>query len=140
MSRPLIARMLLAVTVMVAAVLLAPSAGWAHAGHDHAKSVSVATTTDEMAASAVDTSHAIEQVQTRVSWVSSGTTKISSANTVVCIGGCCGAATPSCCAISIAEMLGLPVPPSGRAVFAALHLEGAGIIPGTLPEPPKSLV
>lgn len=136
-----VARMLFAVTVMVAALLLAPTASFAHAGHDHGPA-----TTDVTKQSPV-----IQEAEDQARYQKAGMataepqsflvqTRLVGKAKVVCAGGCCTAASPSCCAVSTPAMLGLLEPPFGRPVFVTVHAEGAGIVPGMLPEPPKSLV
>jgi hypothetical protein len=142
MSCSFVARMLFAVTVMVAALLLVPTSSFAHAGHDHglaateaSKQVPGAQTradgADKQASSSASTN---QQVVVALLPVILGKAKI------VCMGGCCSAASASCCAISVPALLGQLEPPFGHAVFTTVQSEGTGIVPGTLPEPPKSLV
>jgi hypothetical protein len=139
MTGSLVARMLFAVTVAVAALLLAPTTSVAHAGHDHGLAAS------EVAKQPT----AIEDVANGASEQAGDTTPTKSQSAITpsrskgkvmiaCAGGCCSSV--SCCAVSTPALLGLLEPPCGHALFGIVHAKGAGIVPGTLPEPPKSLV
>jgi hypothetical protein len=141
MNRSLIARMLFAVTVLVAGVLLAPSAGFAHAGHDHNTTPAVQSAVDAtVVPDAIVSERGGKAETSKAQWIDASAASMTGKTKTTCNGGCCGAATPSCCAMSIAVMMGLPAPPMGKRVFVTAQHEGAGIVPGALPEPPKSLV
>ena len=142
MIGPFIARMIFAVTVMVAALAFAPSAGMAHTGHDHG-AVAAQTTTYVPSVSAVKETvpePTVESAAATPRWIVGPVGFDSGNRNVICAGGCCSAASASCCALSLPMQSGIPSPPSGEVVFATVQCEGAGIIPGTLSEPPKFLV
>ena len=141
MISPFIARMIFAVTVMVAALAFAPSAGMAHTGHDHGPAATQATALISLSAvTEIGSSTFVKSaVTTARSFV--GPSAFPAGNEfVICVGGCCSAASASCCAVSVPMQSGIPSPPSGEIIFAIVHCEGAGIIPATLSEPPKLLV
>jgi hypothetical protein len=141
MTGSFVARMLFAVTIMVAALLLAPETSFAHAGHDHGPAASEVARQPSAIKDVAD--GASEQAgETTPAKSQSAITPSRSKGKVniACASGCCSAASPSCCAVSTPALLGLLEPPYGHAVFGIVHAKGAGIVPGTLPEPPKSLV
>jgi hypothetical protein len=142
MRRSIFARMLFAVAVMVAALLLAPTSSFAHAGHDHGRAGTeviqpVVSTQSVEDSSPEQTARSAPRAEQMVVTLLPGSTGDA---TVICRGGCCSAASPSCCAVSLAAILGIPTPTLGKPIFAILHSEGVGITPGTLTKPPKSLV
>jgi hypothetical protein len=142
MKRSIFARILFAVAVMVAALLLAPTSSFAHAGHDHGPAVtdvkqpvvSIPPGEDSSSEQTAKSAPPAEQMVMPLLPGSTGEAK------VICVGGCCSAASPSCCAVSLAAILGIPTPILGKPIFAIVQSEGVGITPGTLPKPPKSLV
>ena len=141
MTGPFIARMIFAVTVMVAALAFAPSAVMAHAGHDHGPAAAQATALISLSAVTEIGSPTVVKsaVTTARSFV--GPSDFPAGNqSVICVGGCCSAASASCCAVSVLTQSSIPSPPSNEIIFAIVQCEGAGIITGTLSEPPKLLV
>ena len=140
MTGRVIARMIFAVTVMVAALAFAPSAGMAHTGHVHGPAATQATAVISPSAKEPSFEAFVESVVTTArSFV--GPSAFPAGNqSVICVGGCCSAASASCCAVSVPMQSGIPSPPLGEIIFAIVQCEGAGIIPGTLSEPPKFLV
>ncbi len=141
MRRSLAARMLFTVTIMVAVLVLAPTSSFAHAGHHHGPAATDANKQAPGAQTRADGAdeQASASANTQQQIVVALLPGILGKAKIVCTGGCCSAASASCCAISVPALLGLLEPPN-RAVFATVQSAGAGIVSGALPEPPKSLV
>ena len=113
MNGSFVARLLFAVTVMVVALLLAPTASFAHAGHDHGATAIEASKQGPATHAVIEdvaeqsSESAIAKSQSVISSLPGTTGK----SKIVCMGGCCTAASASCCAISLPILLGLLEPP-----------------------------
>ena len=142
-ERPL-SRLLMAVTLLVATLSLAPTGAQAHAGHGHAVP-SVAPSMQrpadvQVVKVALIAMHDAVSV-TRTSSVSASLLPPSHAKTPQsCPGGCCHSAGAGCCALWLPPSVEVIVPALGRLAPVAEAIAGSGITPGALPEPPKSLV
>jgi len=148
MTRTVAMRLLIGVTLLVAALLLAPTGALAHSGHSHA------TTPEVRQPEAVQPQQVTEEkpggtfnqaevngipkvsLEGQPYWAS---TASSDKSQQVCTGGCCHAAGTSCCPVSLTDVVQINGPALSRSVFDAEPPRGAGIKPGALPEPPKYL-
>jgi hypothetical protein len=140
MTGPFIARIIFAVTVMLAALAFAPSAGMAHTGHDHGPSATHATALISLSAvTEIEPATVVNAVIT-ARWIVATSAFPAGNQSLFCVGGCCSAASASCCAVTVPVQSGIPSPQLGEVIFATVQREGAGVIPGTLFEPPKLLV
>ena len=142
--RTILAHLLAATTVVVAAVILAPSLASAHPGHS--QSPLPAAQTGELAAEPLLMKAAPEAAQGGIS-IRQTTDQSSSLlppNTQKtpqsCPGGCCHSSGAGCCAVSIPATCEILAPTLGRSALVVVVVWGSGITPGALPEPPNSLV
>ena len=147
-TNPLLRRLITVATLVVAALVLAPSGAWAHGGHSHAVPAAETTTPVEAVHSveAVDVEQAVVAAvaQPEVAPRSESGTYLFPASQPKspqsCAGGCCHSFGTGCCAADLAEAIEIGVPDLGRSRLNSIILGGAGITPDALPEPPKSLV
>ena len=148
-AEQLLRRLMVAATLMVAALIFAPAGAYAHGGHHHdiqpieqvAKPVakhSAETQLIKIAPLAVEdgasmTGRSVE--------VHSGVLPASTSRACgSCAGGCCHSAGTGCCAAFITAVVQIGIPSPGRSELNFVDIRGAGITPDALPEPPKSLV
>jgi hypothetical protein len=150
-GQPLAKRLLIAVTLMVAALLLAPSGALAHVGHSHSSAsglerVQPVTPLQQVVdgKTASGAVRAVPITDFRAATVGHDTLWLTAAAPTtpdkICPGGCCSAGTSCCCAASLPAAAQIITTPYGKSLFEVAVFRGAGIEPGTLPEPPKSLV
>jgi hypothetical protein len=143
-------RLLIGVTLLVAASLLAPTGALAHAGHSHAATPEVQQPEPGEPRQVIveGADRAFEQTDIKgiggVSLEGRGqsywtSTASSDKSQQLCTDGCCNAAGMSCCAVSLTDVAQVYGPSLGRSVFDTELPRGAGIKPGALPEPPKFL-
>lgn len=143
----LLSRLLMAATLLVAALIFAPSGAQAHAGHSHAVQ-SDAQITAPMTEPAPRTQafKGRPSLQDEVAiGQASGEPALllpasSSDTPQTCPGGCCHSPGTGCCAIALPASVEIFVPILNRLTLIHGSIAGAGIIPGVLSEPPKSLV
>jgi hypothetical protein len=138
-----LSRLAVAATLVVAAMLLAPSGALAHAGHDHGP---VKIERAVPAAHAPGTVH-IQQEFTREIIAVQGSLFVTASSeptggkgTTSCATGCCHSAGHGCCAAALPTLLTVGPAPTRTAPIFALFLLGPGLSPGALPEPPRYLV
>ena len=102
MISPFIARMIFAVTVMVAALAFAPSAGMAHAGHDHGPAATQATALISLSAvTEIGSPTVVKSAVTTARWIVGPFDFPAGNQSLICAGGCFSAASASCCALSL---------------------------------------
>lgn len=133
-------RFCLAATLLVVAMLLAPTDAYAHAGHDHGpvKVQSPAPASPGPDANRTQQKHkgdlTTEQSKRRSSAVSAFA---AGKSTNICTVGCCHTPGHSCCAAALLANLTLD-PRIGRTTRLLTRIPwGPGVMPGALPEPPK---
>jgi hypothetical protein len=140
----LLSRLLLAVTLVVTALILAPTGAQAHAGHSHA--VQPAATPVQRAANleVIQVAAITVQDEVTISRKNGGFASLvptSGRRTPQsCPGGCCHSAGTGCCAVWLPPSAAILVPTVGRLPTIISAIGGSGIMPGALPEPPNSLV
>jgi hypothetical protein len=140
----LLSRLLLVVTLVGTALILAPTVVQAHAGHSHA--VQPAATPAQRAANleVIQVAPITVQDEVTISPKSGGSASLvptSGRRTPQsCPGGCCHSAGTGCCAVWLPPSAAILVPTVGRLPTIISAIGGSGITPGALPEPPNSLV
>lgn len=140
-----LARLLIALTLAVAAFALASAGAQAHAGHDHATHPGtpavhqqhVGTPASQFAP--VTGAGKLIDAGAKVPNVSSLNTHHQETS-AACPSGCCHSGGACCCAAWISPLLTLLPPRAGRLTVELTVAGGAGIWPDALPEPPKSHV
>jgi len=139
----LLSHLLMAVTLVVAALMLAPSGALAHAGHSHAQPAAPIV---QRAADAVIIKVASITMQdgvtvSRTSGRPASLLPSSSPDTPQsCPGGCCHSGGTGCCAVWLPPSVEIVAPMLGRLQRIVSVIRGSGITPGALPEPPNALV
>jgi hypothetical protein len=146
-TNPLLRRLMTVATLVVAALIFAPSGAWAHGGHSHA--VPTAAITPIEVIRSVESANG-EQAVLATEAQPEVTLRSDSNGYLVppskpeapqsCPGGCCHSFGTGCCAADLSEPVEIGVPGLGRSRLDSVILGGTGITPGALPEPPKSLV
>ena len=147
-TNPLLRRLMTVATLVVAALIFAPSGAWAHGGHSHAVPAAEAITPIEVVRSVesanVEQAVLVPEAQPEVILRSDSSGYLVPASKPKspqsCPGGCCHSFGTGCCAAELAEPIEIGVPDLGRSGLDRAILGGAGITPDALPEPPKSLV
>jgi hypothetical protein len=149
LAEQLLPRLMMAATLLVAALVFAPAGAYAHAGHSHdvqpveqvAQPVLVRTTEPQLI---MILSLVIEDgagLSGGSVEAYSGVLPASTSNTCgSCPGGCCHSGGTGCCAAFMAAAVEMDIPSLGRTQLNFVIIRGAGITPDALPEPPKSLV
>jgi hypothetical protein len=139
----------LATSFFLGLVMLAPTQALAHAGHDHgivdmsskatpAKSIApVAEPSNEQSSPRMRTVVTVDSERSPGSEVTSGFAPGKSKN---CLGGCCQSAGAHCCPITLLSASLSFTAPKKSPLFPRIVSRGAGITPGALSKPPKSLV
>lgn len=139
----LLSRVLMAATLLVVALIFAPSGAQAHAGHSHAVQ-SDAQTTAPIEPAAYTRAFKVLQDEAAIGQAGDQSTLLLPANSSdtpqTCPGGCCHSAGTGCCAVWLPASLEIFVPTFGRLTLVLAAIGGPGITPGALPEPPRSLV
>lgn len=134
----LLSRLLVTLTLAVAALALAPSQVQAHAGHSHAvPAMKSAVHTVDVQAFQVAR---IAQDLTTSDGFASFSPAHGAKTPAICLQGCCHSGSTSCCPLWLAAPPTIRAPALGRLVPVAAAVEGSGITPGALPEPPNTLV
>jgi hypothetical protein len=139
----LLSRLLVAVTLMVAAFVLAPSGAQAHAGHSHPVQPAAQTLVPvaDMQVTEVAPITVQEVTIRETSGRSASLLSTSSPDTPQsCPGGCCHSAGTGCCAVWLPPSVAIVVPTLGRLPRIASVIRASGITPGTLPKPPNASV
>jgi len=145
----LLPRLMMAATLLVAALMFAPAGAYAHGGHSHgaqpieqaAKPVLMHATESEL----------VKIVPFAIGDGASLDGRSAEAHSVVpaasasracgsCPGGCCHSAGTGCCAAFITAAVEIGIPALGRSEFDLVIARGSGVMPDALPEPPKTLV
>ena len=124
---------LVAVTLLVAGLVVAPADANAHAGHSHSTSeasIANAPSGDVVVKSEIQTPAAI--------LTSVASDPIDYGRLKPCQAGCCTALSAGCCAAWIAPVADLQHPNSTIIVFSAHAEQRTGITPDVLPKPPKA--
>ena len=143
---PLLRRLMTVATLVVAALIFAPSGAWAHGGHSHAVPTveTITSAPVSVTGSNVDRAVLSTATQCEIALPNVSTAFLVPANgpqsPQSCPGGCCHSFGTGCCAADLAEPVEIGVPVLGRSRLDSVILGGTGITPGALPEPPKSLV
>ena len=145
-TNPFLRRLMTVATLVVAALIIAPSGAWAHGGHSHAVPAVETITSPAVAdtGSNVDWAVLATAAQCEIVLPSASTAFLVPAKNPQspqsCPGGCCHSFGTGCCAADLAEAIEITMPHSSRSGLDRVILGGTGITPGALPEPPKSLV
>src|SRR5262245_28246249 len=136
---------LLIVSLVFTLVMFLPTQAFAHAGHGHAQAVTVHSNPTVQTVISKDSrtgasAHQISQqrpLQKLATSVSASSGLVKDA----CSNGCCQAgAGPSCCPICTNDASVELEPPLSAKLFPPLARRGAGVTPGALSKPPKSLI
>lgn len=132
-------RLLAAVTVMVAVLLLAPSSAKAHAGHSHAAPVEAAHPAAifslDVLAQHVAATRDVAAVAVYVEAIDTSAGRRARS----CFAGCCNHPGSGCCAAYLTADHVMAEPPLTRKRPPLADIGGAGIAPEALPEPPRYL-
>lgn len=138
---------LLLASLVLALLAFIPSQAYAHPGHGHdAVKADPATVIPAIIASETSGTRSGGQTDVRhPGWqdlqapldLSFNTSPV---NAKGCTGGCCQSAGPHCCPAFVSTDPGVIDAPIRTLTFARLVDKGAGINPGALSKPPKSLV
>jgi hypothetical protein len=139
-------RLILAVALIAAAIPLAAANALAHAGHHHGPSAAKPEAVSSKVAVQPQRDSSAPQPVAIVDGLAgayfiarSASESASEDGKNICLGGCCTAASSSCCALSLSDVPGLDPPWPGKRALIVEEVGGAGVDPGVLPEPPKSL-
>ena len=124
---------LVAVTLLVAGIVLAPAVADAHAGHSH-------STTEQSIANASSVDVVVNSdVQTQAAVLASAASEpIDYGRLKPCQAGCCTALSAGCCAAWITPVADMEHPNSTVIIFGAYAEQRTGITPEVLPKPPKA--
>ena len=140
----LLSRLLMAVTLVVAALLLAPMEARAHAAHGHAIQPAEPTVQRPVDLHVIEVALISAQNEvsiTRTSTESASLLPTSQPKTPSsCPAGCCHSAGTGCCALWLSPTVAILAPALGGLTPIVSAIRGSGITPGALPEPPNSLV
>ena len=140
----LLSRLLMAVTLLVAALMLAPSEAQAHAGHSHAIQPAAPTAVAAAGMQDIEAAPITARGEVTISQTSGRSASLlpsSSPDTPQsCPGGCCHSAGSGCCAVWLPASIEISVPAPGRLPRIVSVIGASGITPGALPEPPNALV
>jgi hypothetical protein len=142
----LLRRLLIAVTLVVAAIFVAPSGAQAHPGHAHEIGAQAGAQSPE------DVDHkqvahperaaklALVSVRTAASGKSASLLAASNPEkSRTCLAGCCRSAGAGCCPAAVPAYIEVTPPSLIRSRLDFTVRGEAGITLGALPEPPKSL-
>ena len=140
----LLSRLLMAVTLVVAALMLAPSGAQAHAGHSHAIQPAAPTAVAVAGMQQLEAAPITARGEVTFSQTSGRSASLlpsSSPDTPQsCPGGCCHSGGTGCCAVWLPPSVEIVAPMLGRLQRIVSVIRGSGITPGALPEPPNALV
>lgn len=153
-TRTLPTAAILAASFALALLLFAPQQALAHAGHRHEAAVTqhapeqvkpvaakpvVPEPAEAQTASSLESVGAL-CVSTETVQPSWRLTNAPSEDGKSCPAGCCQSMGAHCCPVTLLDAALVIAPPLGLSIFADLADRGAGIQPGALSEPPKSLI
>lgn len=153
-TRALPKTVLLAASFVLALLFLLPQQALAHAGHRHEAVVTqpapdqvkpiaarpvVVEPSEEQTASSQQSAAAL-WAWTETDQSSWRLTNVPSEDGKSCPAGCCQSVGAHCCPVTLLDSALVITPPLGLSIFAELTDRGAGIQPGALSEPPKSLI
>ena len=139
-------RLVTVVTLVVAAIGVAPAVACAHMGHNHtAPSAEHITVLDKAVAKDMATSSAVQQGQrANIDEARAEATSLfpglGAEDHQNCPSGCCHSGSHACCGVWLARPIEVLVPPLVRLTPRLSDGGGPGLSPGALPEPPDSLV
>lgn len=140
-------RMLVGVILWATASLLAPSIGLAHGGHGHEAAAPAASRWISVTADVANAkSDVVLTREARLSKAACLQDRASDHRLLLptteqnCLADCCQSAGMACCAAFAPVDFDLVLPVRGPLLLDRSAIEGAGIDPGALPEPPKPLV
>lgn len=153
-TRALAKTVIFAASFALALLILVPQQALAHAGHRHEAAATqpapeqvkpvtakpaVIEPSEERTASSKQSDGALcARTETdRPSW---RLTNAPSENGTSCPAGCCQSVGAHCCPVTLLDTALVIAPLLGLSIFAELTDRGAGIQPGALSEPPKSLI
>jgi hypothetical protein len=145
MRAELLRRLLITVTLVVAAIFVAPSGAQAHPGHVHEIGAQARAQSPEAVAQQVaDPERAAELARVSVRTAASGksVSLLAASNpekSRTCLAGCCRSAGAGCCPAAVPAFIEVAVPSLSRSRLDFTVRGDAGITLGALPEPPKSL-
>ena len=140
-----LARLLIAMTLAVAAFALASTGAQAHAGHDHAAHAGASAAHQQHAGAATTQSIPVVRVG-KLFDAGETVPKTSLLNAhhqethAPCPSGCCHSGGACCCAAWLPPLPTFFLPQPGRLAVNLTVAGGAGVWPDALPEPPKSHV
>ena len=126
-------QLLVAVTLLVAGLVLVPAGANAHAGHSHSTpeaSIANAPSVDVVVKSESETQAAV--------LTSAASDPIDYGRLEPCQAGCCTALSAGCCAAWVAPVADVQHPNRTVIVFSAYVEQRTGITPDVLPKPPKA--
>jgi hypothetical protein len=142
----LLKRLLIAVTLLAAAVFVAPSGAQAHPGHAHDVGAQARAQSPEAVGhkQVADRARAAELAPLSVRFAASGKSAslLAASNpekSRTCLAGCCRSAGTGCCPAAVPAFIEVAVPNLSRSRLDFTVRGEAGITLGALPEPPKSL-
>lgn len=145
----LLPRLMMAATLLVAALVFAPAGAYAHGGHSHdvlpieqvAKPVLVHTAETQLIEITPLAGENGASLKGRTVEAHAGDLQASTSKACgSCPGGCCHSGGAGCCAAFITATAEIGIPSLGRSQLDFRVVRGAGVTPDALPEPPKSLV
>ena len=138
----------LATSFLLVLVMFAPMQALAHAGHDHGivdtsskptPVKSIVPTAEPSSKNSSPRLHTIVTVDTERSSASEVTSGITPSKSKNCPGGCCQSAGANCCPITLLPASLSFSAPEKPPLFPLIVSRGAGITPGALSKPPRSL-
>ena len=148
-AEQLLSRLMMAATLLVAALIFAPAGAYAHGGHHHdvrpiaqvAGPVLKHAAESRLIAIAPFAAEKKASLSGRSAQARSGVLPASTSKSCGgCSCGCCHSGGPGCCTAFIAATVEIGIPSLGRPELDFVVIWGAGVTPDALPEPPKSLV
>lgn len=153
-ARTLPKAVILVASFVLALLMFVPQQALAHAGHRHEAAVTqpapeqvkpvaakpvVPEPAEEQTASSLESVGAL-YVSTETDQPSWRLTNAPSEHGKSCPAGCCQSMGAHCCPVTLLDAALVIAPPLGLSIFPELIDRGAGIQPGALSEPPKSLI
>lgn len=153
-TRALPKAVLLAASLVLALLIVLPQQALAHAGHRHETGVTqpapdqvkpIAATPVVLDPANVRTASSQQSAAASWAWTETDQsswrlTNVPSEDGKSCPAGCCQSVGAHCCPVTLLDSALVIAPPLGLSIFAELTDRGAGIQPGALSEPPKSLI
>jgi hypothetical protein len=139
----LLARLRFAMTMAIAAYILASTGALAHAGHHQVVHAETPATNQPQIGAPTIQSISVVQIGkpfdagARGSELSLSSTHHQQGH-APCASGCCHSGSTCCCAAWLAPLAAFIPPQPGRLAVSLAVAGGAGVRPDALPEPPKS--